>query len=105
MIQIKYLELFHMWHLKLLLKGMHTKKSDIYSFGIIMWEHTTGKKPFHDRPHDHYLMLDVINGERPQITSDTPKFYSKQKDVGIIIQKIGQQQVKSMMFLDDYYDL
>ena len=52
----------------------YTKESDIYSFGMIMWEHTTGKKPFYDRPHDHYLMIDILNGERPQITDDTPKF-------------------------------
>ena len=24
----------------------YTKKSDVYSFGMIMWEFTTGKKPF-----------------------------------------------------------
>src|SRR4051794_2078788 len=44
---------------------------------MIMWEHTTGKKPFHDRPHDQYLMMDILNGERPQVTDDTPKFYSE----------------------------
>ena len=54
----------------------YTKESDIYSFGMIMWEYTTGKKPFHDRPHDHYLMIDILNGERPQITDDTPEFYA-----------------------------
>src|SRR5947208_1899100 len=55
----------------------YTKKSDIYSLGMIMWEHTTGKKPFHDRPHDHHLMLDILKGERPQITDDTPEFYTE----------------------------
>ena len=54
----------------------YTKESDIYSFGMTMWEHTTGKKPFHDRPHDHYLMLDILKGERPQVTDDTPEFYA-----------------------------
>ena len=54
----------------------YTKESDIYSFGMIMWEHTTGKKPFHDREHNHLLISDILNGERPQITDDTPKFYS-----------------------------
>ena len=62
---------------KHLSKKPYTKESDIYSFGMIMWEFTTGKKPFHDRPHDHYLMLDILKGERPQITDDTPEFYSK----------------------------
>ena len=55
----------------------YTKKSEIYSFGMIMWEYTTGKKPFHDRPHNHILILDILKGERPQITDDTPKFYAE----------------------------
>src|SRR4051794_38607956 len=76
-IQIISLELFHTWHLKVLLKKTYTKESDIYSFGMIMWEFTTGKKPFHDRSHDQYLMLDILNGERPQITEDTPEFYAE----------------------------
>src|SRR5205085_7621303 len=55
----------------------YTKESDIYSFGMIMWEYTTGRKPFHDRPHDHCLILDILKGERPQITNDTPEFYAE----------------------------
>ena len=62
---------------EVLSKKPYTQKSDIYSFGMIMWEHTTGKKPFHDRPHDEYLMLDILKGERPQITDDTPEFYTE----------------------------
>src|SRR3989440_9697662 len=62
---------------EVLSKKPYTKESDIYSFGMIMWEFTTGKKPFHDRPHDHYLMLDILKGERPQITDDTPEFYAE----------------------------
>ena len=55
----------------------YTKESDIYSFGMIMWEFTTGKKPFHNRSHNHILISDILKGERPQITDDTPKFYAK----------------------------
>src|SRR6266511_606526 len=62
---------------EVLSKKPYTKKSDIYSFGMIMWEFTTGKKPFHDRPHNHCLILDILKGERPQITDDTPEFYAK----------------------------
>ena len=58
-------------------KKPYTKESDIYSFGMIMWEHTTGKKPFHDRSHNHCLISDILKGERPQITDDTPEFYVK----------------------------
>src|SRR6185295_6119992 len=62
---------------EVLSKKPYTEKSDIYSFGMIMWEHTTGKKPFHDRPHNHLLISDILNGERPQIANDTPEFYAE----------------------------
>ena len=61
---------------EVLSKKPYTKESDIYSFGMIMWEFTTGKKPFHDRPHNHCLILDILKGKRPQITDDTPEFYA-----------------------------
>src|SRR5215203_4764340 len=55
----------------------YTKESDVYSFGMIMWEYTTGKKPFHDREHNHLLISDILNGIRPQVTDDTPEFYAE----------------------------
>src|SRR5690242_3782252 len=61
---------------EVLSKKPYTKESDIYSFGMIMWEFTTGKKPFHDRPHNYCLISDILKGERPQITDDTPEFYA-----------------------------
>src|SRR5207253_2836205 len=62
---------------EVLSKKPYTKESDVYSFGMIMWEFTTGKKPFHNRPHDHHLILDILKGKRPQITDDTPEFYAE----------------------------
>src|SRR5439155_1820400 len=62
---------------EVLSKKTYTKKSDIYSFGMIMWEFTTGKKPFHDRPHNHHLILDILKRKRPQITDDAPEFYAE----------------------------
>src|SRR6266480_2576393 len=61
---------------EVLSKKPYTKESDIYSFGMIMWEHTTGKKPFYARSHDHHLILDILEGKRPEITEDTPEFYA-----------------------------
>ena len=62
---------------EVLSKKPYTKGLDIYSFGMIMCEFTTGRKPFHDRPHNHCLITDILKGERPQITDDTPEFYAK----------------------------
>ncbi|RIB17992.1 kinase-like domain-containing protein [Gigaspora rosea] len=50
-----------------------TTASDIYSFGMIMWEITSGQKPFSDRSHDIHLIIDICNGIRPPIINDTPQ--------------------------------
>ncbi|RHZ58798.1 hypothetical protein Glove_368g45 [Diversispora epigaea] len=51
--------------------------SDIYSLGMIMWQLTTGHKPFHDQEYGPKLILDILNGKRPEITKDTPECWEK----------------------------
>ncbi|POG76198.1 kinase-like domain-containing protein, partial [Rhizophagus irregularis DAOM 181602=DAOM 197198] len=53
-----------------------SKEADIYSFGMIMWELTTGCKPFANVEHDIHLIYKILDGERPNITEDTPKCYA-----------------------------
>ena len=53
-----------------------SKKSDIYSMGMIMWELTTGREPFANNvEHNIDLIYNIINGQRPEITNDTPKCF------------------------------
>ena len=45
--------------------------------GMIMWELTTGCKPFANVDHDnHDLIYKIIDGKRPEITNDTPEQYA-----------------------------
>src|SRR5207249_10818776 len=55
----------------------YTLSSDIYSFGIIMAELSSGKPPFHKRKHDTSLALEICNGLRPEFGKGTPEIYKK----------------------------
>ncbi|EXX57070.1 kinase-like domain-containing protein [Rhizophagus irregularis DAOM 181602=DAOM 197198] len=53
-----------------------SKKSDIYSMSMIMWELTTGCKPFDNIEHNTELIYRIIDGKKPKITNDTPDCYA-----------------------------
>ncbi|GBB94862.1 hypothetical protein RclHR1_02430003 [Rhizophagus clarus] len=53
----------------------YTTAADIYSFGIIMWEMTSGVQAFHNIPHDLDLSLDICEGTRPEIIEGTMPEY------------------------------
>ena len=53
----------------------YTKESDIYSFGMIMWEFMTARRPFWDRNHDIDLIIEICDGLRPPIVTNAPEGY------------------------------
>ena len=55
----------------------YTLSSDIYSFGIVMAEVSSGKPPFYKRKHDVSLALEICNGLRPEFGKGTPEIYRK----------------------------
>jgi serine/threonine protein kinase len=55
----------------------YTKAADIYSFGIIMWELTSGIPAFVDSLHDVELCLNICKGLRPKIVKDTGFEYAE----------------------------
>ncbi|GBB92951.1 hypothetical protein RclHR1_02090015 [Rhizophagus clarus] len=55
----------------------YTLSSDIYSFGVVMAEVSSGKPPFYNRKHDTILALEICNGLRPEFGKGTPEIYKK----------------------------
>jgi serine/threonine protein kinase len=54
----------------------YNESSDIYSFGIIMWEILHEKSPFNNIPHNVNLAIKICEGLRPRIEKRrVPKWY------------------------------
>ncbi|RIB13983.1 kinase-like domain-containing protein [Gigaspora rosea] len=58
-------------------KQPYTSEADIYSFGIIMAEMSTGKPPHYDVEYDEILFIRICNGLRPEFAESTPECYIK----------------------------
>ncbi|PKY22867.1 kinase-like protein [Rhizophagus irregularis] len=52
------------------------KKSDVYSIGVLLWQISSGYKPFYELDHDGGLVLAILNGKREEIINGTPVKYS-----------------------------
>ncbi|RHZ73891.1 hypothetical protein Glove_228g54 [Diversispora epigaea] len=51
----------------------YTQASDIYSFGMIMYEVFTSYPPYYNIPHDKKLVISICNGHKPEIMCEIPQ--------------------------------
>ncbi|XP_072033490.1 uncharacterized protein [Amphiura filiformis] len=56
---------------------MRSIKSDVYSYGVVVWEIGTTQIPFEDMKGDFQVMNAVCNGKRPAIPDDCPQQLKK----------------------------
>ena len=54
-------------------------KSDVYSIGVLLWQLSSGRRPFYAENGQYYdasLAMEIKNGKREVIIEDTPVKYS-----------------------------
>ncbi|CAB4396033.1 unnamed protein product [Rhizophagus irregularis] len=52
------------------------EKCDVYSIGVLLWEISSGKPPFHEEEYDFGLMCKISHGRREKTVQNTPNDYS-----------------------------
>ena len=51
-------------------------KSDVYGVGVLLWQISSGHRPFHCEEYDVNLVMDIKKGRREEIAKDTPIEFS-----------------------------
>lgn len=71
----------------------YNEKVDVYSYGVVLWEMTTLKKPFDGMDRDRFFAEVVRGSHRPPINKKWPKPWTDLMQVmplgGLLICKVG----------------
>ncbi|RHZ73560.1 hypothetical protein Glove_230g184 [Diversispora epigaea] len=54
-------------------RGEYSQASDIYSFGMIMYEVFTSYPPYYNIPHNENLVISICEGQKPEIMCEIPQ--------------------------------
>ena len=63
------------WRAPEIIKGVEANKkaSDVYGYGMILWELASRKLPFEEAPDDFIVMGWIMNGKKEKVPDDCPK--------------------------------
>ncbi|SRR6266540_109021 len=75
----------------------HTKSSDIYSLGVLLWEISSGKSPFEDH-NDYTISTAILSGVREERISYTPDEYYK------LYSECWDEEPKNRHTIEDVYE-
>ncbi|GBC43022.2 kinase-like domain-containing protein [Rhizophagus irregularis DAOM 181602=DAOM 197198] len=56
---------------------VHRDLSDVYSIGVLLWEISSGRPPFCDKPYDLGLAMEILHGLREKPIPNTSEDYIK----------------------------
>ncbi|XP_060645304.1 putative mitogen-activated protein kinase kinase kinase 7-like [Drosophila nasuta] len=86
-------------------KGKYTEKCDIFSFGIILWEVMSRKKPFYELNDINIFAIQqkVVNGARPNINDAI--FCDKLDYIGPIIENCWDNVPENRPLIKELCDL
>jgi predicted Ser/Thr protein kinase len=76
-------------------RGDYTEASDIYSFGMVLWEIVTGKQPYADKKEADIISYVVDKGQRETFPAEMPDVYQK------LIQQCWQADPRQRPVLTD----
>src|SRR6266540_550497 len=76
----------------------HTKSSDIYSLGVLLWEISSGKTPFEDH-NDYTIITAILLGVREEKIAYTPDEYYK------LYSKCWDEEPKKRCTIEDVYEI
>ncbi|CAI2183654.1 18681_t:CDS:2, partial [Funneliformis geosporum] len=92
------------------------KKSDVYSVGVLMWQISSGYRPFDGIDYDLSLSLSIVGGIREKIVDGTPFEYKcwnyepeKRPDINEVvlslkkIASLEQIDIENDIFIDNHH--
>ncbi|GBC20896.2 kinase-like domain-containing protein [Rhizophagus irregularis DAOM 181602=DAOM 197198] len=91
------------------------EKSDVYSIGVLLWEISSGRPPFHGKPYDIGLALSILENLRETPIHGTPVEYIKlytdcwniepdsRPTINQVVDRLKEIMIKENIIIEDFH--